>query len=60
MRDDLISLRFKEQYNHLGLEERILFGDRDFTREMDNVKDFNNAFNEQIVPEVFISVSQQI
>lgn len=57
-REELIERRIKDQIAHLGVEERILFEDRDFSREFETVKNFDDPFNNNAKAEEILSVSE--
>lgn len=44
----------------MGKEERILFEEKDWTREFEDLKTYNDAFNGTIKAEEIVSVSEQV
>jgi len=50
-REKAIESRIKEQINHLGIEERILFEEKDWSRELEDIKTFDDPFNAAIKAE---------
>lgn len=44
-REELIENRIKEQIDHLGIEERILFEEKDWSKEVEDIKGFYDPFN---------------
>ncbi|CDW82520.1 UNKNOWN [Stylonychia lemnae] len=59
-REELISKRIKSQLTHLDIKERVLFDNRDYSREQEIVKPFEYPFGKEISPEDVISVNDQI
>jgi len=43
-REILIEHRISKQIEHMGIEERILFEQKDMTKELEDMKNINDAF----------------
>lgn len=57
----LIEKRIKEQITHLGKEERVLFEHKDWDRETEDIKKFDDPFNNEFFKaEEILSVNEQI
>ena len=59
-RATLIENRLKSQINYLGVNERIMFEGKDWSRENEDMKDYLDPFNTNTKVEQFISVSEQV
>jgi hypothetical protein len=56
----LIKERIKAQIHHFGKDERILFENKDFTKELESVNtSINNPTGNFMTPEDILSVSEQ-
>jgi hypothetical protein len=55
----LIELRIKEQVNHLGKDERVIFEEKDWNRETEDIKKFNDPFGDvELKAEEILSVTE--
>jgi hypothetical protein len=59
-RESLIQQRIKSQITHLGVEERVFFDNKDWTRELEDLKNFSDPFNASLQTEEILSVSEQV
>ena len=57
----MIEQRIKEQINHLGREERVIFEEKDWNRETEDIKKFNDPFGDvDLKAEEILSVTEQV
>ena len=59
-RESLVESRLKAQIQHYGISERIFFEGKDWSRENEDMKDPFNPFNDNVLAEEVISVTEQI
>lgn len=59
-REGLIEQRLKAQIQHYGISERIFFEGKDWARENEDMKDPFNPFNDNVLAEEVMSVTEQI
>ena len=60
-RESLIELRIKEQVTHLGKDERVLFDEKDWNRETEDIKKFNDPFGDvDLKAEEILSTTEQV
>lgn len=60
-REKLIEQRIKGQIDHLGKDERILFENKDWQKELEDLKVFDNAFGESdLLAEDYIPLNEQV
>jgi hypothetical protein len=57
-REELIKQRIKAQIDHLGVEERILFEKRDWTKENERMGEYENIFGDNFRIEDINAVSE--
>lgn len=60
-REILIENRIKDQINHLGKEERVIFEEKDWDRETEDIKKFDDPFGDiDLKAEEIMSVNEQV
>ena len=60
-RESLIEKRIKDQINHLGKEERVIFEEKDWHRENEDIKKFDDPFGDvDMKAEEILSVTEQV
>ena len=60
-REGLIEKRIKDQVQHLGKEERVIFEDKDWSRETEDIKKFDDPFGDvNLKAEEILSVNEQV
>jgi hypothetical protein len=59
-REVLIEKRIKDQINHLGMEERVFFEEKDWSKENEDLKNINDPFSDTYKIEHILSVNEQI
>lgn len=59
-REELIEDRIKKQIDHLGIEERILFEKKDWSKELEGMKTFEDPFSDAVKVEAILSVNEQM
>ena len=59
-REGIIKSRIAAQIDHLGKEERIIFEEKDWSKELEDIKSFVDPFNGEYKAEEILSVSEQI
>ena len=60
-REGLIEKRIKDQVEHLGKEERVIFEDKDWSRETEDIKKFDDPFGDvDLKAEEILSVNEQV
>jgi hypothetical protein len=58
-REILIENRIKDQINHLGKEERVIFEEKDWHRETEDIKKFDDPFGDiDLKAEEIMSVNE--
>jgi hypothetical protein len=59
-REGVIEKRIKQQVDHLGKEERIMFEEKDWSREFEDIKSFEDPFSSTYKAEEILSVTEQV
>ena len=60
-REHLIEKRIKDQIDHLGKDERVLFEEKDWNRETEDIKKFDDPFGDvELKAEEILSVNEQV
>jgi archaellum component FlaC len=60
-RESLIERRIKEQVDHLGKEERVIFEGKDWARETEDIQKFDDPFGDiDLKAEEIMSVNEQV
>jgi hypothetical protein len=59
-REGVIEKRIKQQVDHLGKEERIIFEQKDWAREVEDIKSFEDPFSSDYRAEEILSVTEQV
>ncbi len=59
-REGVIEKRIKQQVDHLGKEERIMFEEKDWSRELEDIKSFEDPFSSTYKAEEILSVTEQV
>lgn len=60
-RERLIEKRIKDQIDHLGKDERVLFEEKDWKRETEDIKKFDDPFGDiDLKAEEILSVNEQV
>ena len=60
-REGLIEKRIKDQVQHLGKEERVIFEDKDWSRETEDIKKFDDPFGDvDLKAEEILSLNEQV
>lgn len=59
-REGLIEQRIKSQVDHLGKEERVIFEEKDWSRELEDIQSYSDPFGATYMAEEIISVSEQV
>ena len=54
----MIDERLKEQIDHLGIEERILFEHKNFRKETEDIPKMDNPFDDAMLAEDILSVKE--
>ena len=49
-----------EQIDHMGVEERIFFEEKDWSKEFEDLKNLRDPFNDSMRTEEILSVSEQV
>jgi DNA-binding transcriptional MerR regulator len=57
-RETVIEQRIKQQVDHLGKEERIIFEEKDWSREVEDIKSFEDPFSSDYRAEEILAVSE--
>lgn len=57
-REGIIEQRIKQQVDHLGKEERIMFEEKDWSKEVEDIKPFEDPFDASYKAEEILSVSE--
>jgi hypothetical protein len=60
-REGIIERRIKEQIDHLGKEERIMFEEKDWNKELEDIKSYTDPFGTSAYKaEEILSISEQV
>ena len=54
----MIENRIKSQIDHLGKEERVIFEEKDWNRELEDIQSFSDPFGATYKAEEMLSVSE--
>jgi hypothetical protein len=57
-REELIKIRLEQSLKHLGIDERILYEVRDGKRELENLSNYDDTFNDENVIEDILSINE--